>query len=87
MDRYVFYAKDSLDAKTVRAARATASALGATVVRTGVGTLLLEIAAGDVRKLAPALPDWRYSAERHATRIPERTPAERVRRTAASAAR
>lgn len=83
MDRYVFYAKESLDPKTVRAARATAGALGVTVVRSGVGTMLLEAAPELVRKLARALPQWRYSVERHATRIPESTPAQRVRRAAA----
>lgn len=84
MDRYVFYAKESLDAKAVRAARATAGELGVTVVGSGVGTLLLEAAPELVRKLARALPQWRYSVERHATRIPEPRPAERVRRAAAA---
>ena len=36
MDRYVFYAKESLDAKTIRAARAMARAAGVTVVQTGL---------------------------------------------------
>jgi len=87
MDRYVFYAKESLDAKTIRAARATVRALGASVVRTGVGTMLLEVEPECVRKVARALPQWRYSVERHATRIPERRPAERLRRAAAAATR
>lgn len=83
MDRYVFYAKDSLDAKAVRAARATVVSLGAAVVRAGVGTLLVEVEATQVRKVARALPDWRYSAERHATRLPEKRVAQRVREAAA----
>ena len=87
MDRYVFYAKESLDAKTIRAARATARALGVTVVQTGVGTMLIEAEPECVRKVARALPQWRYSVERHAIRIPERRPAERVRRAAAATAR
>jgi len=87
MDRYVFYAKESLDAKTIRSARATVRALGVTVVQTGVGTMLLEIEPERVRQVARALPQWRYSVERHATRIPERRPAERVRRAAAAPTR
>lgn len=87
MDRYVFYARESLDAQTIRAARATASALGVTVVQSGAGTMLLEADPHLVRKVARALPQWRYSVERHATRIPERRAAERVRRAASAAAR
>ena len=84
MDRYVFYAKESLDARTVRAARATATGLGATVLRAGVGTLLVEVEPGRVRQLARALPAWRYTAERHAARIPERRVAQQVREGASA---
>lgn len=87
MDRYVFYAKESLDPRTLRSARDTASAMGVTVLQSGVGTMLLEAAPEDVRKVARALPQWRYSVERRATRIPERPVAERVRRAAAAPAR
>ena len=73
MTRHVFYSSDALDAKSVRAARAVASKLGATVVKAsaGTGTMLVEAEPQVMRKVAAALPGWRHSVET-TVRLPER---------------
>jgi hypothetical protein len=63
MERHVFYAKQSLDPQVVKAAKATATSLGARVVRTGMGTMLLEAKPELVRKLVKALPGWGHNIE------------------------
>lgn len=78
MERYVFYSTQSLDPKVVNAAKKTATALGATVVRAVAGSMLLEAAPAKVAQVAKALPGWRYSAEAKKHRIPERTPLQRA---------
>jgi hypothetical protein len=55
MDRHVFFAKQSLDPKVLRAAKAIAEDLGVTVLKTGPGTMLVEAEPALVRKLAKAL--------------------------------
>ncbi len=84
MDRYVFYSPLSLDPKSVTAAKKTATALGARVVRTAAGSMLLEAAPTMITQVAQALPGWRYSVEAKAHRIPERTPLQRARLAAAN---
>jgi hypothetical protein len=79
MDRYVFYAVQPVDAKVVTAAKKTAAALGATVVRTVAGSMLLEAPAAKAAQVAKALPGWRYSVETKTHRLPERTPLQRAR--------
>lgn len=79
MDRYVFYHPLSLDAKTVAAAKKKAASLGATVLRSAAGTMLLEAERAAIRQVANALPDWRYSVEAKVHRLPERTPLQRAR--------
>jgi hypothetical protein len=71
MSRHVFYASDAPDAKSVRSARAVASKLGATVLKTGLDTMLVEAPAAVVRQVAAALPGWRHSAET-SVRMPTR---------------
>ena len=79
MDRYVFYCPLTLDAKAVSAAKKKAASLGATVVRAGAGSMLLEAENAAIKQVAKALPDWRYSVESKVHRLPERTPLQRTR--------
>jgi len=79
MDRYVFYNAQSLDPKVLTAAKKTAKALGATVVRAAAGSMLLEASPTKVAQVAKALPGWRYSAETKSHRVPERRPLQRAR--------
>ncbi len=84
MDRYVFYPREGLEAKDVAAAKRTAKALGATVVRAAAGLMLLEAGPEKAEQVARALPGWRYSADqKKAHKIPERTPLQRARLAAA----
>jgi len=80
MDRHVFFAKQSLDPKGLRTAKAIAEDLGVTVLKTGPGTMLVEAKPALVRKLAKLLPEWSNSVENMTYRLPERTPLQRVRR-------
>ena len=80
MDRHVFFAKQSLDPKVLRTAKAIAENLGVTVLKTGPGTMLVEAEPALVRKLAKSLPEWGNSVENKTYRFPERTPRQRVRR-------
>jgi hypothetical protein len=86
MSRYVFFNSDVQDAKRLTAARQAARSLGATVVKSLAGTMLLELAPGKVSEVAQALPGWRYSAERKTTRVPERKPRERAKARGTKAA-
>ena len=81
MARYVFYCPTSLDAKAVTAAKKTATALGATVVRSAAGQMLLDAPPARMAQVAEALPAWRYSVEGKSARIPERStrPLQRAR--------
>ena len=79
MDRYVFYAMQPVDPKGLTAARKTATALGATVLRTVAGSMLVEAPPAKAAAVAKALPGWRYSVETKTHRIPERTPLQRAR--------
>ena len=79
MDRYVFYHRHGTDAKDVTAAKKTARALGARVVRAVAGSLLVEAEPGQIEQVAQALPGWCYSPDARLHRIPERTPLQRVR--------
>ena len=83
MHRYVFYSPLTPDPKVVTAAKKTAVSLGATVVRTAAGSMLLEAAPSKAAEVAKALPGWRYSVEAKTHRIPERTPLQRARAAAA----
>ncbi len=79
MERYVFHHPLPLNARALTAAKKKATALGATVVRTGAGSMLLEADGGAIKQVAKALPDWRYSVEAKVHRLPERTPLQRAR--------
>lgn len=85
MERYVFYpAADAGDGvKPLAAARRACKALGVTVLRSAAGSMLVEAAPADARRIAEALPGWRYSADRPAARLPERSPLQRARLAAA----
>lgn len=83
MARYVFHLPLSLDTKAVSAAKRKATAMGATVVRTAAGQMLVETTPARAAKVAEALPDWRYALERSAARIPERAPLARAKYAAA----
>ena len=74
MVRHVFFAKQSLDPKVLRTAKAIAEDLGVTVLKTGPGTMLVDAEPALVRKLAKALPEWGNSVENKTYRFPERTP-------------
>jgi hypothetical protein len=78
MQRFVFYSP-SLDRKALLAAKRTASRLGATVVRSLAGSMLLEAPRAKAAEVAEALPGWQCSAEKKVHRIPERTPLDRAR--------
>lgn len=78
--RYVFYFSLGVGAQAaVRAARKTASDLGATVVKAGLGTMLVEAPAAKVAEVAQALPQWRYAREKRTTQLPEAAPLQRTR--------
>lgn len=78
--RYVFYFSMGADAKAaVRDAQKAARALGAVVVKVGVGTMLVEAAAATAAEVALALPEWQYAPENKRTEIPERGPLQRTR--------
>ena len=79
MDRYVFFHAQDLDPKVLMAAKKTARALGATVVRTAAGSMLVEAAPTQIAKLATALPGWRYCVETKTHRLPERRALQRAR--------
>ena len=79
MERHVFFAKQSLDPKVLRTAKAVAEDLGVRVLKTGPGTMLVEAEPALVRKLARSLPEWCNSVENKTYRFPERTPLQRVR--------
>lgn len=83
MARYVFHLPLSLDTKAVSAAKRKATAMGATVVRTAAGQMLVEASPAKAAKVAEALPDWRYALERAAARIPERGALARAKYAAA----
>lgn len=72
VSRYVFSNTDAQDDKALMAAKKTARAHGATVVKSLAGTMLLELEPAKILEVARALPGWRYSAERKKTRISDR---------------
>ena len=79
MDRYVFFHAPGLDPKVLLAAKKTARALGAIVVRAVAGSMLVEAAPTQIAKVATALPGWRYCVEGKTHRLPERRPLQRAR--------
>lgn len=79
MGRYVFFNSKAQDSKVLTAAKRAARSHGATVVKALAGTMLLELPPKQASELAQALPDWRYSAERKTTRVPERPPLQRAK--------
>lgn len=83
MARYVFYFPLSLDTRSVSAAKKTATSLGATVVRSAAGQMLVDATPSKAARVAEALPDWRYCPERTGARLPERTPLARAKLAAA----
>jgi len=83
MARYVFHLPRSLDTKAVTAAKKTATSMGATVVRTAAGQMLVETTPSKAAKVAEALPEWRYGLERLTARLPEKTPLARAKYAAA----
>ncbi len=87
MTRYVFYLPLSVDRKLVAAAKKTAEGLGATVLRTAMGQMLLEAEASEAAAVAKALPGWQYCVETTTHRIPERTPLQRARDRASKQSR
>jgi len=80
MPQYVFYPPQlPVDRKVVTAARKLAASLGATVVRTVAGSILLEATPAKAAQVAKALPGWRYSVETQGHRLPEHSPSKLVR--------
>ncbi|WP_374562434.1 hypothetical protein [Ideonella sp.] len=79
MARYVFHLPLSLDTKAVSAAKKTATSLGATVVRTAAGQMLVDTTPSRAAKVAQALPEWRYDLERVGARLPEKPPLTRAK--------
>lgn len=77
--RFVFYFLMGTDAEAVRAARKTASALGAKVLKAGLGTMLVEAAPAKAAEVAKALPQWSYAQEKKTTQVPEAAPLQRTR--------
>lgn len=63
----------------VRAARKTASALGATVIKAGMGSRLVEATPAEAAEVAKALPRWSCARENGTTQLPERGALERTR--------
>ncbi len=83
--RYVFYyAMGAGTRAAVRAAQMTASALGATVIKVGMGTLLVEATQAKAAELANALPEWRHAQERLTTQLPESEALQRTRQKLAA---
>lgn len=83
MARYVFsLATAAIGAVPLAAARRTANAHGATVLRAIAGSMLLEAPPAKAAAVAKALPGWQYRPERKTTRVPERTPLQRARQLA-----
>ena len=80
MPLYVFFHASTLDKKVVVAAKRTVVSLGANVLRTAAGSMLVEASEKEVEQLAEALPGWRWSIERKSHRIPERGPLHRPRK-------
>jgi hypothetical protein len=72
MDRYVFYFSGNADQRLVREAKKTLEQLGATVVKTVAGSMLVEGSSSKVKRAATALPDWRYSLDTRTHRMPEK---------------
>lgn len=85
MNRYVFSSTGDVDAKALATAADAARSLGATVVKSLAGTMLLELDPAKVPQVTKALPGWRCSPERKTARVPERRPLERARQRAALA--
>ena len=83
MGRYVFHLPTSLDAKQVSAAKKTAAAMGATVVRTAPGQMLVEASEAKAAELADELPQWRYGPDRASARRPDLSPLTRAKFAAA----
>lgn len=79
MARYVFRSSDAQSNQALAAAVKAARSVGATVVKSLAGTMLLEVTPAQVPEVAQALPGWRYAAERKTTRVPERKPLERTK--------
>jgi hypothetical protein len=85
MSRYVFsFPALRPDPAVVADAEIIAEALGATVVRSVGGSLLLEAAPNVATRLAKAMPEWHLSQENTSYRVPERTPLQRARLVANS---
>lgn len=85
MSRYVFSFPALRPDPTVLAdAEATATALGAKVVRSVAGSMLLETTPSIASRLAKAMPEWSLSEENTSYRTPERTPLQRARLAANS---
>lgn len=78
MERFVFYSP-TLDVKALTAARRTVARLGATVVRSLAGSMLVEAPRARAAEVAQALPGWRCRSEAKILRVPERTPLQRAR--------
>jgi hypothetical protein len=78
--RYVFYFEMGTGAQAaVRAARRTARALGSTVIKAGMGSLLVETTPAIAAEMARALPLWRYVQERVSVQLPESGALQRTR--------
>lgn len=71
MARYVFRNRDAQCKQALAAAAKAARSLGATVVKSLAGTMLLEATPAQVPEVAQASPGWRYAAERKTARVPE----------------
>lgn len=78
--RFVFYfSMGTCTQAMVRAASKTASSLGATVIKAGLGTMLVEAAPAVAAEVGRALPHWRYAKEQQAIQLPESGPLQRTR--------
>lgn len=86
MARYVLRNSDAQSNQALAADVKAARSLGATVVKSLAGTMLLEVTPTQVPEVARALPGWRYAAERKTARVPERKPLERSKARGALAA-
>ncbi len=71
MSRYVLFNSNAQDVKVLTAARKTARPHGAAVVKSLAGTMLLELAPAQVRRMAQALSGWRHSVERKTRLVTE----------------
>ena len=79
----MFFAITESDAKSLGSARKAVRTLGASVVSSVAGTLLVEADPGQLKDIAHALPNWRYTPERKTTRVPERNRLGRAKLAAA----